>query len=126
MYGEKYLFTDAIKVFIIHNMALLLDMILIFGISLYMHGLKILIKSFAKAMYPGTKKKLVFINLIKPLKSVLKRIIDYLIIMNCDKWIKYLYYDKLNSWQIQQKLDFKTKKIKTHQPYQIKQDYSKR
>ena len=110
LYGEEHPSADAIGEFTTHDLALLPDMLLILGTSLHVHGLKILVKEFAKAVHSGAGGKVVFVNLTKPPESVWKGIIDYWVAMDCDEWIKCLHHDKLDSWQIQRELDFKAKK----------------
>lgn len=110
LYGEEHPSADAIGEITTHDLALFPDMLLILGTSLHVHGLKILVKEFAKAVHSGAGGKVVFVNLTKPPESVWKGIIDYWVAMDCDEWIKSLHQDRPDLWQIQRELDFKVKK----------------
>lgn len=110
LYGEEHPSADAIGEITTHDLALSPDMLLILGTSLHVHGLKILVKEFAKAVHSGAGGKVVFVNLTKPPESVWKGIIDYWVAMDCDEWIKSLHHDRPDLWQIQRELDFKVKK----------------
>lgn len=101
LYGEEHPSADAIGEITTHDLALFPDMLLILGTSLHVHGLKILVKEFAKAVHSGAGGKVVFVNLTKPPESVWKGIIDYWVAMNCDEWIKSLHDDRSDLWQIQ-------------------------
>lgn len=110
LYGEEHPSADAIGEITTHDLALFPDMLLILGTSLHVHGLKILVREFAKAVHSGAEGKVVFVNLTKPPESVWKGIIDYWVAMDCDEWIKSLHDDRPDLWQIQRELDFKVKK----------------
>lgn len=110
LYGEEHPSADAIGEITTHDLALFPDMLLILGTSLHVHGLKILVKEFAKAVHSGAGGKVVFVNLTKPPESIWKGIIDYWVAMDCDEWIKSLHDDRPDLWQIQRELDFKVKK----------------
>lgn len=110
LYGEEHPSADAIGEITTHDLALFPDMLLILGTSLHVHGLKILVKEFAKAVHSGAGGKVVFVNLTKPSESVWKGIIDYWVAMDCDEWIRSLHEDRPDLWQIQRELDFKVKK----------------
>lgn len=110
LYGEEHPSADAIGEITTHDLALFPDMLLILGTSLHVHGLKILVKEFAKAVHSRARGKVVFVNITKPPESVWKGIIDYWVAMDCDEWIKSLHHDRPDLWQIQRELDFKVKK----------------
>lgn len=110
LYGEEHPSADAIGEITTHDLALFPDMLLILGTSLHVHGLKILVKEFAKAVHSGAGGKVVFVNLTKPPDSIWKGTIDYWVAMDCDEWIKSLHHDRPDLWQVQRELDFKVKK----------------
>ena len=110
LYGEEHPSADAIGEITTHDLALSPDILLILGTSLHVHGLKVLVKEFAKAVHSEDGGKVVFVNLTKPPESVWKGIIDYWVAMDCDEWIKSLHHDRPDLWQIQRELDFKVKK----------------
>lgn len=110
LYGEEHPSADAIGEITTHDLALCPDMLLILGTSLHVHGLKVLVKEFAKAVHSGAGGKVVFVNLTKPPESVWKGVIDYWVAMDCDEWIKSLHLDRPDLWQVQGELDFKVKK----------------
>ena len=82
------------------------DLLLIFGTSLKVHGLKSLVKEFAKAVHSKKNGKVIFVNLSPPAESVWSETIDYWIEMECDGWT----CDKFKERQSQ--IPFKTKKSK--------------
>lgn len=110
LYGEEHPSADAIGAITTHDLALCPDMLLILGTSLHVHGLKVLVREFAKAVHSGAGGKVVFVNLTKPPESVWKGIIDYWVAMDCDEWINTLHHDRPDLWQIQSELDFRVKK----------------
>ncbi|KAF9245754.1 DHS-like NAD/FAD-binding domain-containing protein [Melanogaster broomeanus] len=115
------------------------DMLIIMGTSLKVHGLKKLVKDFAKAVHAsavtstsGTPKspkswqgKVVFVNKTPP-GSEWADIIDYHVAGETDPWVEKVTEDwkkmRPSDWEVQQTLDadgeFKT--VKEHQPVTTK------
>lgn len=86
LYGEEHPLSHLISPLVQHDLSLGPDMLLILGTSLRVHGLKVLVKEFAKAVH--TKGgKVVFINYTKPPDSVWADVIDYWIQWDCDAWV---------------------------------------
>lgn len=77
LYGKEHPSADAIGKFITHDLALLADILLILETFFHVHGLKILVKEFAKAVHSDMEGKVIFVNLTKPLESIWKGIINY-------------------------------------------------
>ena len=59
------------------------------GTSLKTHGVRNLVKDFAKVIYNRQAGKVVFVNLTKPAKSW-DGVIDYWVEWDCDAWVKDL------------------------------------
>ncbi|KAJ3574740.1 hypothetical protein NPX13_g4270 [Xylaria arbuscula] len=80
-----------------HDLATGPDLLLVLGTSLRVHGLKVMVKEFAKAVH---KKggKVVFINFTKPSESVWGDILDYWIEWDCDAWVDDLRTRKPLLW----------------------------
>ena len=106
LYGEQHPSADAVGKITTHDLALSPDLLLILGTSLHVHGLKILVKEFAKAVHAraGGKGKVVFVNLSKPSDSAWKDVIDYWVSMDCDEWVGAMRRHRSDIWQIQREL----------------------
>ena len=77
LYNEEHPSADAIEEFIIHDLALPSNILLILRMFFHIHGLKILIKKFAEAVHSNVGGKIVFVNLTKAFESIWKGIIHY-------------------------------------------------
>jgi NAD-dependent histone deacetylase SIR2 len=78
-------------------LGLALDVLLIMGTSLRVHGLKTMVKEFAKAVHSrgGT---VVFVNRTKPSESAWGDVIDYWVEMDCDQWVRDLKERRSDIW----------------------------
>ncbi|KAK7397572.1 NAD-dependent deacetylase hst3 [Neonectria punicea] len=86
LYGEEHPNSHLISPIVTHDLALSPDLLLILGTSLRVHGLKVMVREFAKAVH--TKGgKVVFVNFTKPPESSWGDIIDYWIEWDCDAWV---------------------------------------
>lgn len=112
LYGEEHPSMDAIGSISTHDLALGPDVLLILGTSLHVHGLKVLIKEFAKSVHArtGSKGNVIFVNLTQPSESVWNVVIDYWVSMDCDKWIDAMRRHRPDMWQIQENLEIQVKK----------------
>ncbi|KAL8825045.1 MAG: hypothetical protein Q9191_004655 [Dirinaria sp. TL-2023a] len=106
LYGEEHPSADAISTISTHDLGFAPDVLLILGTSLHVHGLKVLVKEFAKSVHarPGGKGKVIFVNLTKPSESVWKDTIDYWVSMDCDQWVGVLKRHRPDLWHIQTEL----------------------
>ncbi|KAI1451758.1 DHS-like NAD/FAD-binding domain-containing protein [Annulohypoxylon moriforme] len=97
LYGEEHPQSDLISPIVQHDLSAGPDLLLILGTSLRVHGLKVMVKEFAKAVH---KKggQVVFINLTKPSESAWGDIIDYWIEWDCDAWVDDLKNRKPHLW----------------------------
>ncbi|KAI1358189.1 DHS-like NAD/FAD-binding domain-containing protein [Xylaria arbuscula] len=97
LYGEEHPQSDLISPIVQHDLATGPDLLLVLGTSLRVHGLKVMVKEFAKAVH---KKggKVVFINFTKPSESVWGDILDYWIEWDCDAWVDDLRTRKPLLW----------------------------
>lgn len=75
-YGEEYFNVYLISFIVIYDLVLCLDMLFIFGISLWVYGFKIMVWEFVKVVYVKGGK-VVFVNFMKLLESIWGDIIDY-------------------------------------------------
>ncbi len=89
LYGEEHPHAHLISPIVQHDLSLNPDMMLILGTSMRVHGLKVLVKEFAKSIH-NKGGKVVFINFTKPPDSVWADIIDYWIQSDCDAWVNDL------------------------------------
>lgn len=112
LYGEEHPSADAVSSITTHDLGFAPDVLLIMGTSLHVHGLKILIKEFAKTVHAkaGGKGKVIFVNNTKPPESVWKDIMDYWVRMDCDEWVGSLKSHRPDLWHIQSELKPKVAK----------------
>ncbi|KAK4096186.1 hypothetical protein N658DRAFT_436644 [Parathielavia hyrcaniae] len=97
LYGEEHPQAHLISPLIQHDLSLGPDMLLILGTSMRVHGLKVLVKEFAKAVH-DRGGKVVFVNFTKPPESVWADIIDYWVEWDCDAWVSDLQQRKPALW----------------------------
>ena len=122
LYGEEHPSADLLSTITTHDLGLAPDVLLILGTSLRVHGLKILVKEFAKAVHAraGSKGKVVFVNLTKPPESVWNGVIDFHVAMDCDAWVGDLKIRRPDIWQQQAQLKLQiTKDLNGKQPKRI-------
>ncbi len=97
LYGEDHPHAHLISPLVQHDLSLGPDMLLILGTSMRVHGLKVLVKEFAKAVH-DRGGKVVFVNLTKPPESVWADVIDYWVQWDCDAWVGDLQERKPALW----------------------------
>ncbi|KAI8623432.1 DHS-like NAD/FAD-binding domain-containing protein [Xylariaceae sp. FL1651] len=97
LYGEEHPQSDLISPIVQHDLAAGPDLLLVLGTSLRVHGLKVMVKEFAKAVH---KKggKVIFINFTKPSESAWGDVLDYWIDWDCDAWVEDLRIRKPHLW----------------------------
>ena len=97
LYGEEHPHASLIAPLVTHDLALKPDVLLILGTSLRVHGLKIMIREFAKAVHSkgGT---VIFVNETKPADSVWGDVIDYHVEWDCDAWVLDLKSRREDIW----------------------------
>ncbi|KAI0394180.1 hypothetical protein F5Y17DRAFT_429212 [Xylariaceae sp. FL0594] len=97
LYGEEHPQSDLISPIVQHDLAAGPDLLLVLGTSLRVHGLKIMVKEFAKAVH-NKGGKVVFINFTKPSESAWGDVLDYWIEWDCDAWVEDLKTRKPSLW----------------------------
>ena len=112
LYGEEHPSADAIGSITSNDLTMAPDLLLILGTSLHVHGLKTLVREFAKSVHarPGGKGKVVFINISRPAESMWKDVIDYWVCMDCDEWVAKTKESRPDIWQVQEELSLSIKK----------------
>lgn len=98
LYGEEHPNAHLISPIVTHDLALYPDMLLILGTSLRVHGLKVMVREFAKTVH-SKGGKVVFVNFTKPSESSWGDIIDYWIQWDCDAWVADLQVRVPKLWQ---------------------------
>ncbi|KAL6887346.1 SIR2 superfamily [Trichoderma longibrachiatum] len=98
LYGEEHPSAHLISPIVTHDLGLYPDMLLILGTSLRVHGLKVLVREFAKTVH-SRGGKVVFVNFTKPPESSWGDIIDYWIQWDCDAWVSDLQVRIPKLWQ---------------------------
>lgn len=98
LYGEEHPEAQQISTIIQHDIALAPDLLIIMGTSLKVHGLKTVVREFAKTVHNRKDGKVIFVNYTKPADSVWADIIDFWIEMDCDAWIEDLKGKKPILW----------------------------
>ncbi|KAL9103050.1 MAG: hypothetical protein Q9163_001880 [Psora crenata] len=106
LYGEEHPSAETIGGISSYDLSMSPDLLLILGTSLHVHGLKFLVREFAKSVHAraGGKGKVVFVNLSKPAESVWKDIIDFWVSMDCDEWVIKMRDYRPDIWQVQGEL----------------------
>ncbi|KAK2002977.1 Hst3 protein [Colletotrichum falcatum] len=89
LYGEEHPSAHLISPIVTHDLGLSPDLLLILGTSLRVHGLKVLVREFAKTIH-SRGGKVVFVNYTKPPESSWGDIIDYWVQWDCDAWVSNL------------------------------------
>lgn len=117
LYGEEHPLGDAVGKITASDLTMSPDVLLILGTSLHVHGLKMMVREFAKAVHAkaGGKGKVVFINLTKPSDSVWKGVLDYWVSMDCDAWVESMRKHRPDMFQIQPGLKMQVKKANGEQ-----------
>jgi len=92
LYGEEHPVADTLSAITTHDLRFGPDVLLILGTSLQVHGVKVMVKEFAKAVHRKTGKQgtVIFVNLAAPSESVWNDVIDYWVAMDCDEWVDNL------------------------------------
>ncbi|RDW80431.1 hypothetical protein BP5796_05129 [Coleophoma crateriformis] len=97
LYGEEHPSAHLISPLIQHDLGLGPEILLILGTSLRVHGLKVMVREFAKAVH--TKGgKVIFVNNTKPSESVWGDVIDYWVEWDCDAWVLDLKKRREEIW----------------------------
>lgn len=87
------------------------EVLLIMGTSLKVHGLKKVIRDFAKAVHSRKDKgRVIFVNRESPAESIWDGIIDDYISMDCDDWVQDLRTRRDDLWLRQGQIDLKVTK----------------
>ncbi|KAL8408277.1 hypothetical protein RB594_006902 [Gaeumannomyces avenae] len=97
LYGEEHPNAHLIAPVVQHDLSLNPEMLLILGTSLRVHGLKVMVREFAKAIH-SRNGTVVFVNLTKPAESTWADIIDYWVQWDCDAWVNDLKAKKPVMW----------------------------
>ncbi|UZP35277.1 hypothetical protein NXS19_003093 [Fusarium pseudograminearum] len=98
LYGEEHPNAHLISPIVTHDLALCPDLLLILGTSLRVHGLKVMVREFAKAVH-AKGGKVVFVNYTKPPESSWGDVIDYWVEWDCDAWVSDLQEKVPKLWQ---------------------------
>ncbi|KAK0663478.1 putative NAD-dependent histone deacetylase [Cercophora samala] len=97
LYGEEHPHAHLISPLVQHDLSLGPDMLLILGTSMRVHGLKVLVREFAKAVH-DRGGKVVFVNFTKPPESVWADVLDFWVQWDCDAWVEDLQHRKPALW----------------------------
>ncbi|TGZ77238.1 DHS-like NAD/FAD-binding domain-containing protein [Ascodesmis nigricans] len=79
------------------------DMMIVLGTSLKVHGLKRMVREFAKAVH-AKGGIVVFVNNTPPAESTWNSVIDYHVTMDCDAWVAEVKHRRPGIWERQTKL----------------------
>lgn len=98
LYGEEHPDSQQISTIIQHDISLAPDMLIVMGTSLKVHGLKTVVREFAKTVHNRKDGKVIFVNYTKPAESVWADTFDFWVEMDCDAWIDDLKDKKPIIW----------------------------
>lgn len=124
LYGEEHPESQRISTIIQHDISLAPDMLIIMGTSLKVHGLKTVVREFAKTVHNRKDGKVIFINYTKPADSVWADIIDFWVEMDCDAWIDDLKEKKPIIWLPPGSVEEESRSTKRRRP--VKDEPEKR
>lgn len=112
LYGETHPAAEELASITTHDLKLSPDILLILGTSLRVHGLKTIIREFARSLHarPAGKGKVIFVNLSAPSESIWKDFMDYWVCMDCDDWVKSMKRHRPDLFQLQRALAMPLKK----------------
>ncbi|KAI9831803.1 MAG: hypothetical protein M1819_004700 [Sarea resinae] len=110
LYGEEHPMASLLSPMTTSDLSLGPDLLLILGTSLRVHGLKVLVREFAKSVHARGrgKGKVIFVNATKPPESVWNDVIDWWIEMDCDTWVVDLKERRGDLWLRQGELKLET------------------
>lgn len=109
LYGEEHPCAGQIGPLITHDISLAPEIMLILGTSLRVHGLKFMVREFAKAVH--TRGGIVvFVNNTKPPDSIWGDVIDFWVEGDCDSWVEDLGERRKDLWLPQGYMDEKEQK----------------
>ncbi|KFY49762.1 hypothetical protein V496_09824 [Pseudogymnoascus sp. VKM F-4515 (FW-2607)] len=97
LYGEEHPSAHLVGPLITHDLSLNPEMLLILGTSMRVHGLKVMVREFAKAVH-GRGGSVVFVNQTKPPDSIWGDVIDYWVEWDCDAWVADLKQRRDDIW----------------------------
>ncbi|KAK3935014.1 DHS-like NAD/FAD-binding domain-containing protein, partial [Diplogelasinospora grovesii] len=97
LYGEADPRSDEISEIIQHDLSLNVDLLLIFGTSLSVHGIQQLTKDFAEIVHKNGGV-VVFVNLTEAAENIWDDVIDYWVEWHCDAWVRDLKRRKPDVW----------------------------
>ena len=97
LYGEEHPNASLVAPLITHDLSLGPDFLLIMGTSLKVHGLKVIVKEFAKAVHKRGGM-VVFVSRTKPPESTWGGFIDYWVEWDCDEWVLDLKQRRGEIW----------------------------
>ncbi|CZR67776.1 uncharacterized protein PAC_17675 [Phialocephala subalpina] len=123
LYGEEHPHSNLISPIVTHDLGLGPDILLIMGTSLRVHGLKVMIREFAKAVH--TKGgKVVFVNQTKPSESIWGEFIDYWVEWDCDEWVMDLRDRREDIWTgvVEENTKETTETTKRRRPQALRDD----
>jgi len=101
LYGEEHPSADLLSPITTHDLKLGPDVLVILGTSLRVHGLKVLVREFAKAVHARGGGKVILVNRTRPAESVWSKVIDYWVGMDCDEWVADLRQRRGDIWERQ-------------------------
>jgi NAD-dependent SIR2 family protein deacetylase len=97
LYGEEHPQSESISSIVQHDLSAGPDLLLVLGTRLRVHGLKVMVREFAKSVH-NKGGKVVFVNFTKPSDSMWGDVIDYWIEWDCDAWVDDLRERKPVLW----------------------------
>ncbi|KAI9805078.1 MAG: hypothetical protein M1825_000912 [Sarcosagium campestre] len=113
LYGEEHPAANLLAPLPTHDLGLSPDVLLIMGTSLRVHGLKTLVREFAKSVHArkGGKGKVIFVNYTRPSDSLWSDVVDYWVGMDCDAWVEDLRTRRDDLWLRQGELKMPVCKV---------------
>lgn len=103
LYGEEHPDADMVGSLAEADIRAAPDLMIILGTSLKVHGLKVFVKQFARAVH-ARGGRVVFVNNTPPQDSVWSDAIDFFVAMDCDAWVADVKARRAGIWEKQTRL----------------------
>lgn len=103
LYGEEHPDADMVGSLAEADIRAAPDLMIILGTSLKVHGLKVFVKQFARAVH-ARGGRVVFVNNTPPPDSVWSDAIDFFVAMDCDAWVADVKARRAGIWEKQTRL----------------------
>ena len=104
LYGEEHVYEDFIHRLIEQDMASSPDLMIVMGTALKVSGVQALVRDFAAVVHQNPRGRVICINRSLLAASMWGEIIDDMICMDCDEWVRDLRRRGVSLWPTSEEL----------------------